>query len=68
MKKLFDKHSHPNCSHCKHSEKYNTGELLCAKRGIVGTYASCKAFVYDPLKRRPVRPPALKKPEVMEKF
>ena len=42
------------CEFCEHAVLINDEEnVLCGKKGIIGKGASCRKYVYDPLKRVP---------------
>lgn len=59
-KSLFSKDVQPCCACCLNGRQPGYGEnILCKRFGIVNPGFSCKKFRYDPLKRVPVRPPAL---------
>lgn len=59
-KKLFNPNIEPRCHYCEHGSQTSDGlAVLCNKRGITTKDYYCGKFVYDPLKREPVKPPAL---------
>lgn len=40
------------CANCKHGKDLFSGDaVLCKRHGIVKPTATCRRFVYDPLKR-----------------
>lgn len=49
----------PSCAVCEYATllRDSPGQVLCAKRGVVAEDHICRRFMYDPLKRRPVRLP-----------
>ena len=63
MKKLFNKKDiTPSCSYCAHGRLAPDKEsVLCYKKGVESLDYACKKFMYDPLKRKPVRPRAIEK-------
>ena len=64
MKKNDENNS---CSFCRFAQPVtDRDEMLCQKKGIVPGGFSCRAFIYDPLKRVPRRAPALDLPELPE--
>ena len=57
----FDPAIEPYCAICEHATflKDSPGRMLCKRYGVVAEDHSCRRFEYDPLKRRPVRIPAI---------
>lgn len=54
--KYFDKKIEPKCDYCTYGKRTKDGNrVLCEKRGLVEQNYSCKAFIYSPLKRIPVK-------------
>ncbi|WP_294410527.1 hypothetical protein [uncultured Ruminococcus sp.] len=54
--KYFDKKIEPKCDYCMYGKRTKDGNrVLCEKRGLVEQNYSCKAFIYSPLKRIPVK-------------
>ena len=54
--KYFDKKIDPKCDYCTYGKRTKDGNrVLCEKRGLVEQNFSCKAFIYSPLKRIPVK-------------
>jgi len=54
--KYFDKKIDPKCDYCSFGKRTKDGNrVLCEKRGLVEQNYSCKAFIYSPLKRIPVK-------------
>jgi hypothetical protein len=54
--KYFDKKIDPKCDYCTFGKRTKDGNrVLCEKRGLVEQTFSCKAFIYSPLKRIPVK-------------
>ena len=61
-KKLFNPNIEPRCCYCEHASETSDGmAMLCKKRGIMTKDYYCGKFIYDPLKRDPVRPPRLQR-------
>jgi len=58
-KKLYGNHIEATCEYCQSGRRSSDGKaVLCPKKGVVPLYHHCRKFVYDPLKRIPVTPPA----------
>lgn len=59
---LFEKKKYPPaCKYCKRGRSSPDGEIiLCVKMGLVNPEGRCRSYSYDPLKRKPQRPPILK--------
>ncbi|MGI6248810.1 MAG: hypothetical protein ACOYJX_05350 [Acutalibacteraceae bacterium] len=60
MKKKLtnEKNISPSCSTCQHGKlSPNRQRILCLKKGIMLPSSHCRKYIYDPLKRQPVRPP-----------
>lgn len=59
--KLFNKKKYTaRCDSCFHGRLSADKEsVLCVKNGIMMPGYCCKKYKYDPLKRRPDRPPEL---------
>ncbi|MDD6161143.1 MAG: hypothetical protein PUB51_08470 [Oscillospiraceae bacterium] len=53
---LFDKKIEPRCVYCKRGASLNEEQIMCLKKGIVGSNSACRHFQYDPLKRIPPKP------------
>ena len=52
--KLFGKKIEPACIYCQYGRVNQEGDrVFCLKKGIVNAFGSCRAFLYDPLKRIP---------------
>lgn len=48
------------CAYCEHAAPLpGQDTVLCDKKGVVNGGYLCRRFVYDPLKRKPKRPPKL---------
>ena len=48
------------CEYCRFASAITlTDDMLCEKKGVVSLDYVCRNFVYDPLKRRPRKPPTL---------
>ena len=63
---LFRKEIEPRCLYCQHATPLLGEQMTCLKKGIVSCGGSCKKFAYDPLKRVPPRPAALKLDKLKE--
>ncbi len=50
---LFRKKMYRSCCYCNHGTAMGEDQILCAKRGVVSVYYSCRKFRYDPCKRVP---------------
>ena len=59
-RKLFRQDIEPRCAYCSRANVLNEHSMSCRKRGIVPMTGSCRAFRYDPLRRVPPRPAALR--------
>lgn len=55
---LFRKKIDKSCTYCVHGTLLDSGQVLCAKKGICASRTKCRKFCYDPLKRVPVKPKA----------
>lgn len=68
-KKLYGNNIRKACEVCAHGRRSADGSvMLCPYKGAAPLYHLCRKFVYDPLKRVPLRrPPQEKhKPEEFE--
>ena len=55
-KKYFSKSIPPKCDYCHFGKRAKSGnKVLCEKSGLVDCTYSCGKFVYEPLKRIPVK-------------
>lgn len=53
---IFSKSTDPMCCYCeKGILMQNTKYVICKKKGIVSSSGQCRSYIYDPLKRTPVR-------------
>ncbi|MCR5826766.1 MAG: hypothetical protein K6G54_09390 [Oscillospiraceae bacterium] len=57
---LFRKNIEKRCAYCVHGSRINDAQVACTHKGIVDAAGQCHRFVYDPLRRMPPRPAALK--------
>jgi len=57
---LFNRNIEPRCAYCAHAAPIGHGEVACLKKGVVSQSAGCRRFKYDPLKRTPPRPSAVR--------
>lgn len=61
LQKLMRKDIEPRCTYCIHGTPLAGGEkLTCRRRGVVDAAFHCRAFRYDPLRRTPPKPAALR--------
>ena len=59
-RKLYGNNIQPSCEHCANGKRSSDGKaVLCTRRGVMPLYHSCRHFEYDPLKRVPLRQPAI---------
>jgi len=65
---LFRKDIEPQCAYCRHGSALEYGKVACRKAGIVSGQYHCRWFKYDPLRREPHKPAALKKDYKPEDF
>lgn len=56
---LFRKKIEHCCTYCVHGTRLESGQVLCAKKGLRSEEDKCFRFKYDPLKRVPVKARAL---------
>ena len=56
---LFRKKIERSCAYCSFGTYLEEDQILCSKKGIRGTDASCRKFRYDPCKRIPKKAKAL---------
>lgn len=61
LKKLLRRDIEPRCTYCAHGAPL-AGEqkLTCRRRGVVDADFHCRAFRYDPLRRKPAGPAKLR--------
>ncbi len=66
--KLLEKKKYPAaCEYCKHGRLSPDKEsVLCIKKGLVAPDGKCMRYSYDPLKRRPKKPPMLQQADPSE--
>lgn len=61
LKKLLRKDIEPRCTYCAHGAPLADGErIACRRRGVVDGTSHCRSFRYDPLRRIPPKPAALR--------
>lgn len=56
---LFRKKIQRSCTYCAYGTKIDDEQVLCTKKGVVGTDGSCRKFSYDPCKRIPPKQKAM---------
>ncbi|MBQ9535526.1 MAG: hypothetical protein IJU78_06775 [Clostridia bacterium] len=57
---LYDKNIRKICAFCFFGQDFSQDAILCSKCGPVSPEHHCRRFKYDPLRRRPAAPAALK--------
>lgn len=57
---LFRKNIEKHCAYCAHSRRVSEAQVACMYKGVVDAGGRCFRFSYDPLRRVPPRPAALK--------
>ena len=57
---LFRKNIEPHCLYCARAIPFDQSHVACRKRGVVPKEHACRAFRYDPLRRIPPKPAALR--------
>ena len=56
-KKLYGNDIEPRCGYCANGRAAADGQsFMCAHKGYVDPFGSCRRFRYDPLKRIPETP------------
>lgn len=58
MYKLFGNNIEPDCSYCTHCIEDSEGRRICIKSASLQN-GKCRKFSYDPLLRKPFKPPVL---------
>ena len=56
---LFERNIEPSCAYCSYGSNLGYDMIACIKRGIMGSYGSCRAFRYEPTKRIPETAPKM---------
>ncbi len=57
---LFTKKIEPRCAYCRKGTALSEEQVACPRRGVVSAGGQCRHFRYDPLKRTPPLPAALR--------
>lgn len=57
---LFRKNMEKRCAYCAHGRSISETQVVCKRKGVVDAGGHCFRFVYDPLRRVPPRPAALR--------
>ena len=57
---LFRNKIEPRCAYCERGKDLENGTVACVHKGVVDETYHCRKFRYDPLKRTPPRPAALR--------
>ncbi len=57
---LYNNDTRKICALCEHSSPLDDENMLCCKKGPVPLEYCCRSFAYDPLKRVPKKPAAVK--------
>lgn len=61
LKKLMRKDIEPRCTYCQYGTPLSGGDkLTCRRHGVVAVDFHCRSFRYDPLRRTPPRPAAIR--------
>ena len=63
---LFRKNIEKHCAYCAHGQRINDAQVACLHKGVVDAGGHCFRFTYDPLRRVPPRPAALKTEQYSE--
>ncbi len=63
---LFRKNIEKHCAYCAHGARISEDQVACEYKGIVDASGHCFRFSYDPLRRVPPRPAALKPKQYSE--
>ncbi len=63
---LFRKKMEPRCAYCGKGIKLNDSQILCRKQGVVSASHKCGSFSYDPLRREPPVPAAVRTDRLKE--
>ena len=59
-KKLLGENIERKCQYCAFGTPVKSSDkILCPKKGVTDKYASCKKYIYDPLKRIPQNVPGM---------
>lgn len=58
--RLFGKNIPPDCSYCEYCVESMDGAQFCTKNKAI-INGKCRKFSYDPLLRKPFKPPVLPK-------
>ena len=53
---LFRKKMDKSCTYCRFGTMLEEGLVLCTKKGVVAAGGKCRKFLYDPIKRVPIKP------------
>lgn len=56
---LFRKKITRSCGYCQYGTEFGSDQILCAKKGVVSVFGSCRKFRYQPCKRIPPKMKAL---------
>ena len=57
---LFRRNMEKRCVYCAHGCAIGETQVACVYKGVMDAADHCRRFSYDPLKRVPPRPAALK--------
>ena len=60
MYRLFGNNIEPKCDYCDHCISDGYGSRICVKNTYIEN-GKCRSFKYDPLLRKPFKPPVLPK-------
>jgi len=63
---LFRRNMEKRCAYCVHGSRLNEAQAACRYKGVVDATGHCFRYAYDPLRRVPPRPAALKTEQFKE--
>ena len=63
---LLNRSIKPCCGYCRYGTALGNDEVICIRRGVMESSASCGAFRYEPTKRDPEALPTLKASNLSE--
>lgn len=69
LKHLLRKNIEPRCAYCTQSTSLSDRQkVICRRHGVMNGTAHCRAFRYDPLRRIPPKPAAIRGQFTAEDF
>lgn len=61
LKQLLRKDIEPRCTYCTRGTPLQNGMyVLCRRHGVMDANGHCRSFCYDPLRRIPPKPAAIR--------